>query len=187
MSRTRRCPCAAHAGELRCCCFCACTSLFLCRWCLCITLGTVQGLQADALLSTRREGLAGHALRLIFFCIKHAAAADQGSLQGSSMGNALSFEHDVLQARLLSCAGHGCSEGICGSCAMNIDGQNTLACLCKVRQGSSTGRGRQWVWLVKGLGASPCDVSWAGHGSSIGLELSACEVGCACSVGTIHS
>jgi succinate dehydrogenase (ubiquinone) iron-sulfur subunit len=25
-----------------------------------------------------------------------------------------------------------CREGICGSCAMNIDGTNTLACLCKV-------------------------------------------------------
>lgn len=25
-----------------------------------------------------------------------------------------------------------CREGICGSCAMNINGQNTLACLCKV-------------------------------------------------------
>ena len=24
-----------------------------------------------------------------------------------------------------------CREGICGSCAMNIDGQNNLACLCK--------------------------------------------------------
>lgn len=24
-----------------------------------------------------------------------------------------------------------CREGICGSCAMNIDGMNTLACLCK--------------------------------------------------------
>lgn len=24
-----------------------------------------------------------------------------------------------------------CREGICGSCAMNINGQNTLACLCK--------------------------------------------------------
>ena len=23
-------------------------------------------------------------------------------------------------------------EGICGSCAMNIDGQNGLACLCKI-------------------------------------------------------
>jgi succinate dehydrogenase (ubiquinone) iron-sulfur subunit len=23
-----------------------------------------------------------------------------------------------------------CREGICGSCAMNINGQNTLACLC---------------------------------------------------------
>lgn len=27
-----------------------------------------------------------------------------------------------------------CREGICGSCAMNIDGQNTLACLCKVER-----------------------------------------------------
>lgn len=25
-----------------------------------------------------------------------------------------------------------CREGICGSCAMNIDGVNTLACLCKL-------------------------------------------------------
>ena len=25
-----------------------------------------------------------------------------------------------------------CREGICGSCAMNINGQNTLACLCAV-------------------------------------------------------
>lgn len=26
-----------------------------------------------------------------------------------------------------------CREGICGSCAMNINGQNTLACLCTKR------------------------------------------------------
>ena len=25
-----------------------------------------------------------------------------------------------------------CREGICGSCAMNINGINTLACLCKI-------------------------------------------------------
>ncbi len=25
-----------------------------------------------------------------------------------------------------------CREGICGSCSMNVDGSNTLACLCKV-------------------------------------------------------
>jgi len=25
-----------------------------------------------------------------------------------------------------------CREGICGSCSMNIDGQNTLACTCKI-------------------------------------------------------
>jgi succinate dehydrogenase (ubiquinone) iron-sulfur subunit len=28
-----------------------------------------------------------------------------------------------------------CREGICGSCAMNIDGKNTLACLCYVSKG----------------------------------------------------
>lgn len=28
-----------------------------------------------------------------------------------------------------------CREGICGSCAMNVDGQNTLACLCKIERG----------------------------------------------------
>lgn len=27
-----------------------------------------------------------------------------------------------------------CREGICGSCAMNIDGVNTLACLCRIPQ-----------------------------------------------------
>lgn len=26
-----------------------------------------------------------------------------------------------------------CREGICGSCAMNIDGGNTLACICKIK------------------------------------------------------
>ncbi len=25
-----------------------------------------------------------------------------------------------------------CREGICGSCAMNVNGQNTLACLCRI-------------------------------------------------------
>jgi len=29
-----------------------------------------------------------------------------------------------------------CREGICGSCAMNIDGGNTLACLCPISEGS---------------------------------------------------
>lgn len=28
-----------------------------------------------------------------------------------------------------------CREGICGSCAMNIDGVNTLACLCMLSTG----------------------------------------------------
>ena len=27
-----------------------------------------------------------------------------------------------------------CREGICGSCAMNIDGENTLACLCYINK-----------------------------------------------------
>lgn len=27
-----------------------------------------------------------------------------------------------------------CREGICGSCAMNIDGINTLACLCRIEK-----------------------------------------------------
>jgi len=27
-----------------------------------------------------------------------------------------------------------CREGICGSCAMNIDGKNTLACLCEIEK-----------------------------------------------------
>ena len=32
-----------------------------------------------------------------------------------------------------------CREGICGSCAMNINGVNTLACLCKIdASGSGT-------------------------------------------------
>ena len=29
-----------------------------------------------------------------------------------------------------------CREGICGSCAMNINGSNTLACLCHIETGS---------------------------------------------------
>jgi len=31
-----------------------------------------------------------------------------------------------------------CREGICGSCAMNIDGINTLACLCRITKDSDT-------------------------------------------------
>ena len=30
-----------------------------------------------------------------------------------------------------------CREGICGSCAMNIGGRNTLACICKIDQNES--------------------------------------------------
>jgi len=30
-----------------------------------------------------------------------------------------------------------CREGVCGSCAMNIDGVNTLACLSKIEQDGS--------------------------------------------------
>ena len=31
-----------------------------------------------------------------------------------------------------------CREGICGSCAMNIDGVNTLACLCRIEKAGET-------------------------------------------------
>lgn len=31
-----------------------------------------------------------------------------------------------------------CREGICGSCAMNIDGINTLACLCRIDRDNDT-------------------------------------------------
>lgn len=31
-----------------------------------------------------------------------------------------------------------CREGICGSCAMNIDGTNTLACLCRIDPAKET-------------------------------------------------
>ena len=31
-----------------------------------------------------------------------------------------------------------CREGICGSCAMNIEGGNTLACTCKIERSSSS-------------------------------------------------
>jgi succinate dehydrogenase (ubiquinone) iron-sulfur subunit len=34
-----------------------------------------------------------------------------------------------------------CREGICGSCAMNIDGVNTLACLCLYRSKALERRG----------------------------------------------
>merc|ERR1719474_1254304 len=30
-----------------------------------------------------------------------------------------------------------CREGICGSCAMNINGSNTLACICKIDSNTS--------------------------------------------------
>ena len=33
-----------------------------------------------------------------------------------------------------------CREGICGSCAMNIDGVNTLACLCRIDRESSNSK-----------------------------------------------
>jgi len=35
-----------------------------------------------------------------------------------------------------------CREGICGSCAMNINGTNTLACLCYIDKDNSTASGK---------------------------------------------
>ena len=45
-----------------------------------------------------------------------------------------------------------CREGICGSCAMNIDGVNTLACLCTFI-----------VVPVASSGLSYCDCGWLGE------------------------
>ena len=42
-----------------------------------------------------------------------------------------------------------CREGICGSCAMNIDGTNTLACLKAIDEVRATSRFircRIWRW-----------------------------------------
>jgi succinate dehydrogenase (ubiquinone) iron-sulfur subunit len=43
-----------------------------------------------------------------------------------------------------------CREGICGSCAMNIDGVNTLACLCtctlNFQISKLGGCGGNWTW-----------------------------------------
>ena len=41
-----------------------------------------------------------------------------------------------------------CREGICGSCAMNIDGVNTLACLCMVFPQALTSR-VSWIDLLQ--------------------------------------
>jgi len=35
-----------------------------------------------------------------------------------------------------------CREGICGSCAMNIDGSNTLACLCYIDKDGKSSAGK---------------------------------------------
>lgn len=42
--------------------------------------------------------------------------------------------HSFARLLLRQCMHHrrSCREGICGSCAMNIDGQNTLACLKRI-------------------------------------------------------
>jgi succinate dehydrogenase (ubiquinone) iron-sulfur subunit len=45
-----------------------------------------------------------------------------------------------------------CREGVCGSCAMNIDGVNTLACISKCR---STERGQSIQKLIFDIGRIP--------------------------------
>ena len=45
------------------------------------------------------------------------------------------FLHGVLTRSLFR---RSCREGICGSCAMNINGRNTLACLDRIDRDSST-------------------------------------------------
>ena len=46
-----------------------------------------------------------------------------------------------------------CREGICGSCAMNIDGTNTLACLCKISEGDMKIYPLPHMYVLKDLGA----------------------------------
>ena len=51
-----------------------------------------------------------------------------------------------------------CREGICGSCAMNINGENTLACLCKVDKTSSKPEKLYplpHMWVVRDLVPDP--------------------------------
>ena len=42
-----------------------------------------------------------------------------------------------------------CREGICGSCAMNIDGTNTLACLCPIIKKDKDGKEESVVQDIK--------------------------------------
>ena len=46
-----------------------------------------------------------------------------------------------------------CREGICGSCSMNIDGRNTLACICKIDESSKPSKIRPLphMYVVKDL------------------------------------
>jgi hypothetical protein len=61
----------------------------------------------------------------IFMQLTPALLAD--SPRASNMRTQVKDEQDqTLSFR------RSCREGICGSCAMNINGQNTLACLCAV-------------------------------------------------------
>ena len=60
-----------------------------------------------------------------------------------------------------------CREGICGSCAMNIDGVNTLACLCMYYAAARQTAWRaillisllRWTLLTPSLGRIPTDTS----------------------------
>ena len=48
-----------------------------------------------------------------------------------------------------------CREGICGSCSMNIEGSNTLACLCKISDASTKTKiyPLPHMYVLKDLGA----------------------------------
>ena len=53
----------------------------------------------------------------------------------------LTHVHDTMHVCFNMCQvalGELCREGICGSCSMNIDGTNGLACLTKVDRDPST-------------------------------------------------
>jgi succinate dehydrogenase (ubiquinone) iron-sulfur subunit len=50
-----------------------------------------------------------------------------------------------------------CREGICGSCSMNINGTNTLACLCKIDEPGTNTKiyPLPHMYVLKDLGALP--------------------------------
>ena len=98
-----------------------------------------------------------------------------------------------------------CREGICGSCAMNIDGVNTLACLCRIEKAGETkiyplphseyaaGQTEEEAHLWQGRwqgGMAPrwCELSlWRSHAVRVVPALVASVSACLSSVMTLSS